>query len=574
MAYNSREVRIGNVIIGAGHPVVVQSMTNTHTMDTDATVNQSIRMIEAGCEMVRITAQGVREAAHLAVIKKVLKSRGYEVPLIADIHYSPAAAETAARIVEKIRINPGNYVERNTQHFVEYTDNAYNSELEKTALKLYPLLNICREYGTAIRIGTNHGSLSQRIVSRYGDTPEGMVQSALEFTRICNSYGFHNLVLSMKSSNVCIMVDAYRMLAQKLQDEGLNYPLHLGVTEAGDGDDGRIKSAVGIGALLAKGIGDTIRVSLTEPPEAEIPVAQYIVRYFQNTSPKKNVSAINSVEQDVIHTGELKRKTNAVEQIGGHHPVAAIGIYQNQWHIADDKSLPVPMPETFAQKLIRISKAEESITPMPDERDSVTIDATLAVIRKQPDCIVLADGSPGFNQKLAYTMLGSELMSPLLIQVTGRQLSKAELLLHASIEAGPLLLDGAGDGICIQSDVVDLQELVNLSLGLLQATRRRISRTEFISCPSCGRTLFDIQETLQQVKARTSHLKGLKIAVMGCIVNGPGEMADADYGYVGAGNGKVTLYKGKEAVKKGIPQHEAVNALIQLIGANGQWVEP
>jgi (E)-4-hydroxy-3-methylbut-2-enyl-diphosphate synthase len=558
MRYHSLEVKIGMLKIGGKNPVCLQSMTNTPTMNTRATVDQAIRMIEAGSALVRITAQGPKEAAHLQVIKGQLKALGYNVPLIADIHYSPEAAEIAAGIVEKVRINPGNYVDRPNSAKVNYSDSEYEAELEKISKSLAPLLSICKEYGTAIRIGVNHGSLSQRIVDRYGDTPEGMVQSALEFTRICHKQGFHNLVLSMKSSNVRVMVSAYLMLAEKLMAEGLNYPLHLGVTEAGDGEDGRLKSVAGIGALLARGIGDTIRVSLTEDPEFELPVARAIADRFHQVNEKGEI--VRMIRPDLLVSRETDycRETSACGNIGGKNPVAVLIRQNGQYFIADEENNVSPL-----HSLVLFIDETMVADKLPD---------LLSQLSTNPEMVILAEAGADKLRMLDKALFQNEIKNPLILKSPVVCNSTQEMLLENSLNPGNLLIDGIGSGICIDASEVPLTDAIRIGFGLLQATRMRISRTEFIACPSCGRTLFNIQETLQQVKARTGHLKGLKIGVMGCIVNGPGEMADADYGYVGAGNGKVNLYKGKVPVKRGVPESEAVEALVELIKENGDWI--
>ncbi|MBW6490377.1 MAG: (E)-4-hydroxy-3-methylbut-2-enyl-diphosphate synthase [Lentimicrobium sp.] len=556
MNYISREISIGHLLMGGKQPIRLQSMTNTPTLDTRATVDQAIRMIKAGSEMVRITAQGRKEAAHLQVIKDQLKTLGYNVPLIADIHFSPEAAEIAARIVEKVRINPGNYVDRPDSAKVNYSDAEYEAELEKISKSLAPLLSICKEYGTAIRIGVNHGSLSQRIVDRYGDTPEGMVQSALEFTRICHMQGFHNLVLSMKSSNVRVMVSAYLMLAEKLMAEGLNYPLHLGVTEAGDGEDGRLKSVAGIGALLAHGIGDTIRVSLTEDPEFELPVASAIADRFHQVNEKGEIVRMIRPDLFVSRETDYCRETSACGNIGGKNPVAVLIRQDGQYFIADEESKVTPLfGMLFADEAMITER-------LPD---------VLSQLSTNPEMVIIAEAGADKLRTLDKALFQKGLKNPLILKSPVACDSLQELLLEISLNPGNLLIDEIGSGICIDASEVPLTDAIRIGFGLLQATRMRISKTEFIACPSCGRTLFNIQSTLQQVKARTGHLKGLKIGVMGCIVNGPGEMADADYGYVGAGNGKVNLYKGKVPVKRGVPESEAVEALVELITENGDW---
>ena len=572
MTYTSREISIGNLLLGGSQPIRLQSMTSTPTMDTGATVDQSIRMIEAGSEMVRITAPGPKEAGQLEIIKKELNCRGYSVPLIADIHYSPAAAEIAAKIVEKVRVNPGNYTDRATSGKVEWTETEYQSDLNKIAEKLEPLLTICKTNGTTVRIGVNHGSLSQRIVSRYGDTSEGMVQSALEFTRICNAQGFHNLVLSIKSSNVRVMVEAYRMLAEKLSDEGLNYPLHLGVTEAGDGEDARLKSAAGIGALLARGIGDTIRVSLTEAPEHELPVARSIVDRFQETSP--DGTFVRSIRPDLRVDEEVPatRATKSSGLIGGRNPVALIIKKQGSYYLADETGEWEPLMYKITDPDQEITDKSQPVLLVADNNHLQNrLPELLQLLSLSPYMPILAKSGANMLRKLARSLAEEGLSNPLILQSPAECHTIDELLLENSLNPGNLLIDGIGDGLCLEAGDLEIGDCVRIGFGVLQATRMRISRTEFIACPSCGRTQYDIQATLKEVKARTSHLKGLKIAVMGCIVNGPGEMADADYGYVGAGNGKVTLYKGKTPVRRNIPESKAVDALVDLIKENGDW---
>lgn len=572
MKYISREIHVGHLLLGANHPIRVQSMTSSSTMDTNATVAQAIRMIEAGSEMIRITAPGPKEARQLQVIKDELNNRGFSVPLIADIHFSPEAAEIAAGIVEKVRINPGNYTDRPSATKVNWTDAEYQSDLDSIAQRLKPLLQICLAHDTAVRIGVNHGSLSRRIASRYGDTPQGMVQSALEFTRICAAQGFHNLVLSMKSSNVRVMVSAYRLLAEKLSTEGLNYPLHLGVTEAGDGEDGRLKSVAGIGALLAQGIGDTIRVSLTEPPENELPVAKAIVERFQYVDEDGKVQRCIRPDLRIDEEVPATRITKASGFIGGKNPAGLIIKKNDHYFTADENGNLNPL-------LHQVFNVDQSITITDSpamlvvNNDDVQnkVDEILRLLAAFPALVILAKTASGESRKLAKILDKNKLTNPLIFQSPAECNSIEYLLLENSLNPGNLLIDGTGDGICLAANPADLADVIRVGYGLLQATRMRISRTEFIACPSCGRTQYDIQTTLQQVKARTSHLKGLKIAVMGCIVNGPGEMADADYGYVGAGNGKVTLYKGKNPVKRGIPESTAVDALVELIKENGDW---
>lgn len=532
--YTSGVVNIGDLPLGGHYPIRVQSMTNTDTNNINATIKQSILLVDAGCEMVRITAQGITEANNLALIKRGLRAQGIYVPLIADIHFNPHAAEIAAQIVEKVRINPGNYTDKRGSGKI-YTSKTYEEELERIAERIRPLINICKQNGTAIRIGTNHGSLSARIMDRYGDTPEGMVESAMEFGRICLSESFSNVVLSMKSSNVRVMVQSTRLLAQKMQVEGMNFPLHLGVTEAGDGEDGIIKSAAGIGTLLEEGIGDTIRVSLTGAPEIEIPVAIAITeRYNASRNQKKEETDNQSIHKIEQFT---KRKSIAVSGIGGKYPVGVI-VEKNSAKCLVDEHFSVigTLPDHYLNKLFY---AEGNAVEMRMQIEKMYPTKDKPVILK--------------NKYQTDNLLRFQVDS--------------------AIDFGSLLIDGKGDAIWPIAPNIQPETVNSTAFAILQATRARITRTEFISCPSCGRTLFDIEKTLQQVKAETQHLKGLKIAVMGCVVNGPGEMADADYGYVGAGQGKVTLYKGKELAFKNIQQDEAIPRLIELIKQSGDWKE-
>ena len=641
----TREVKIGDLALGGNNPIRVQSMTTTDTMDTLATVEQSIRMIEAGCELVRITAPSINEARNLENIKKELRLRGYTTPLVADIHFTPNAAEVAARIVEKVRINPGNFADKKKFEFIEYTDTNYNEELERIRERFIPLLKICKEYGTAMRIGTNHGSLSDRIMSRYGDTPLGMVESALEFLRIAEDEGYYNIVLSMKSSNPQVMVQAYRSLIYRMTQEGMNYPLHLGVTEAGEGEDGRIKSAAGIGTLLEDGIGDTIRVSLTEDPEFEIPVAKALVaRYTHRAThddipvlPHLSLSEEGKMKLDTgadfpFHPLEYSRRaTFEVVNMGGHQVPRVIADYSavekltpasffavgysyaittDKWNLSDQacdfiytgsRSVDFAIPGTLGlivdadawKKLNDI----ERIYPLFKGEEYVHTDKRSAVLNFIALNAEQISGKNGFNlEKLDHTcviLLSTEndhampslrrafielqlkhSKFPVIIRREYKGTEEEQVQLLASTDAGGLLLDGYGDGLMISTNgAVSPQKLNSLAFGILQAARTRISKTEYISCPSCGRTLFDLQETTAKIRSRTDHLKGLKIGIMGCIVNGPGEMADADYGYVGSGPGKITLYKGREVVKKSIDADLAVDALIHLIRENGDWVE-
>lgn len=548
--FMTREILIGGLALGGNNPIRVQSMTNTDTNDTDATVAQCIRLADAGCELIRITAQGEREAKNLAQIKKELANKGYNIPLIADIHFNPRAAEVAASIVEKVRINPGNYTDRNTPGKDSFTVKEYELELERIAERIDPLLTICKRQGTAIRIGSNHGSLSSRIMSRYGDTPEGMVESALEFARICRDAGFFNLVLSMKSSNVRVMVQATRLLAHRMMQEGLDFPLHLGVTEAGDGDDGIIKSAAGIGALLEDGIGDTIRVSLTGDPVKEIPVALAIAGRYNEGSigagslrkdreTKASADLIEMTRPRVDPFSFRKRESEGTGSIGGNRPVQVL---------------------TGTEETLSILDENGGVCGMPG--------------RDEAEKLLPCAGNAREMRKKALSAVAGNDKRPLLLTNTYSNSDILTFMVDAAIDFGTVLTDGFGDAIRIDATGIAPEVVNRTAFSILQATRSRITRTEFISCPSCGRTLFDIEATLAKVKAATSHLKGLKIAVMGCIVNGPGEMADADFGYVGAGKGRITLYKGKEVVSRNIPEEEAIPALLALIKESGRWKEP
>ncbi|MFT3949527.1 MAG: (E)-4-hydroxy-3-methylbut-2-enyl-diphosphate synthase [Agriterribacter sp.] len=663
----TREVKVGDLLIGNFNPIRVQTMTTTDTMDTIATVEQSIRCIEAGAELVRITAPSKKEAENLLNIKNELHKRGYKTPLIADIHFTPNAAEIAARIIEKVRVNPGNYIDKKKFEFIEYTDAEYNAEIDRIRERFTPLVKICKEHGTAMRIGTNHGSLSDRIMSRYGDTPMGMVESAMEFLRIARDENYHNIILSMKSSNPQVMVQAYRLLVRQMTDEFReNYPLHLGVTEAGDGEDGRIKSAIGIGTLLEDGIGDTIRVSLTEDPEFEIPVCKDIVKRYELSAISRQPSADSS--QPVAHCPlpiahwpfEYKRRdTFVVDNIGGHHvPVVVADMSKageitppalqrvgytydedlDKWNIGDMAAdyvytekgeLPFALPGTLKvivpasqwtscsdkDKYYPVFSLKDFIAASADAKgktinfvmldcnnDNNIDDAVLNTL-KNDHTAVLCLSSTNKNAMQAVRSMFTLLVEKhidnpaILITDSGWQ-TPDEHLIHFATETGALFLDGFGDGICLglKQAGYDLlsnnyarlnasgrnyinnksaeQFINNTAFSILQATRTRISKTEYISCPSCGRTLFDLQETTAKIRAVTNHLKGVKIAIMGCIVNGPGEMADADFGYVGSGPGKITLYKGKEVVKRAVNSDIAVEELINLLKENDAWVEP
>jgi (E)-4-hydroxy-3-methylbut-2-enyl-diphosphate synthase len=632
-AYSRRktiEVNIGGLPMGGNNPIRIQSMTTIDTMDTIGSVEQTLRMVAAGCEYVRITAPSVKEAQNLAEIKKELRARGCNVPLIADIHFTPNAAELAARIVEKVRVNPGNYADKKRFETIDYTDVAYEAELERIRTKFVPLVRICKEYGTAMRIGTNHGSLSDRIMSRYGDSPVGMVESALEFLRICEDEQFYNIVLSMKSSNPQVMVQAYRLLVQRLDEGGFKpYPLHLGVTEAGDGEDGRIKSSVGIGTLLEDGLGDTIRVSLTEEPEAEVPVAitladRYKTRSAHDAIPEVDHSPINPFEYTRRHTRE-------VVNIGGHQvprvvadfsakeKVTAASLFAvgynysvplDKWNITDmacdyvflgDKTIDFEIPGTLSlifnyntwlqnqsrDRAYPFIRAEAYLTatqlsPTLNFVYACLRDVTpslIAKLKQDNTAVLLIDtyNKHGFaeQRRLFMELMNQDCPVPVIVGRAYADLTTEQLQIYSATDVGGLLIDGLGDGIFLAAENCGGDKMVNeTAFNILQATRTRISKTEYISCPSCGRTLFDLQETTALIRSRTNHLKGLKIGIMGCIVNGPGEMADADYGYVGSGPGRITLYKGKEVVKRNVPTAQAVNELIELIRGDGNWIEP
>lgn len=640
----TREVAIGDVPMGAHHPIRIQSMTTTDTMDTLGTVEQSIRMAEAGCEYIRITAPSMKEAQNLAEIKSELHKRGYRIPLVADIHFTPNAAEVAARIVEKVRINPGNYADKKRFDQLVYTPSSYQAELDRIYRKFSPLVKICKEYGTAMRIGTNHGSLSDRIMSQYGDTPEGMVESAMEFMRICESHNYYNLVISMKSSNPQVMVQAYRLLVQTMVAEGMNYPLHLGVTEAGDGEDGRIKSAVGIGTLLEDGLGDTVRVSLTEDPEFEAPVAMALVNRYTGRALEAASKIHQAIDQNQgfpanFSPYQYQRRTTyeANTFIGGHMvPRVVIDLSQkngkdpflldgagylyspllDKYNMAEQSvdfvylgdalpsfNFPGNLKQLYHYPTWKNLKDKTNCHPVyslqeylvaevkcsslnfvrlkPGEENShafgnIPLDKTLVFVLETDAINGMADQRQFFFHMME---MGCEV--PVIVKreyhlssINSPTDTATLLQLYAATDVGGLLIDGFGDGIWLDAPEMSTKTITSASFGILQATRSRISKTEYISCPSCGRTLFDLQETTQMIRSRTSHLKGLKIAIMGCIVNGPGEMADADYGYVGAGVDKITLYRGKEVIKRNVSKANALNELIGIIREDGNWIEP
>ena len=618
--WKTRSVMVGDIGVGGNNPIRIQSMTTTDTMDTDNTVAQSIRMIENGCEIVRITAPSIKEAKNLKNIRDRLRAQGYKNPIVADIHFTPHAAEVAAMIVEKVRINPGNYADRKKFEKHDYSDQSYQDELDRIKNRFKPLIQICKKNGTSMRIGTNHGSLSDRIMSRYGDTPLGMVESAMEFIRIAEDERFFDIILSMKASNTQVMVQAYRLLVNKMIAEGMNYPLHLGVTEAGEGEDGRIKSSVGIGCLLEDGLGDTVRVSLTEEPEEEMPVARMLVdRYSSAKNTPDNLNSVKILPYDPFFYS--RRITNKILNIGGDEVPRIIGdlSYQNiikpsdlgqfgylyskkqdKWHISDlaadyiyigRKIIDFALPSSLniisdienahlhdnhypAYSIDQIKEIPPDRTAFLSVNDKELIFDDLKLI---PNCILIleSDYDRGLIsiRRFIIECIKKNIKNPIIIKINYGNLLKEKLLIYSSVDFGGLQIDGLGDGIWLQSKL-DNSIITEMSFGILQASRTRISKTEYISCPSCGRTLFDLQETTAKIRKRTDHLKGVKIGIMGCIVNGPGEMADADYGYVGTGPGLISLYKGQEIVKKNIRDILAVDALIDLIKSSGDWVEP
>ena len=553
------EVNIGGVTIGCTNPVRVQSMTNTSTMDTDGSVEQVLRIVAKGGELVRLTTQGNREAVNMGDIKAQLKARGCNVPLVADVHFNAAVADTAARYADKVRVNPGNYVDaaRTFKH-IDYTDAEYAEELVRLRERFVAFLDICKAEGRAVRVGVNHGSLSDRIMSRYGDTPSGVVESCMEFLRICRDENFNNVVVSIKTSNTTMMVTTVRRLVRVMAEEGIAYPLHLGVTEAGDAEDGRIKSAVGIGALLADGIGDTVRVSLAESPENEIPVAKELVEYV---ALRKDAPAIEGVVADEFNYEEpVRRKTRAFGIIGGENVPVVVGGEVGDKDIASDIAadlMPVATVDN-ANDARFVAVTYSDLTP-----------ENIAKIKSLKDIALVASSSHvnavGELRALVHRLMIEGVEAPVIIRRQYNESSIEALRIKASADLGVLLIDGLVDGLWIENPSSCAEELNALAFGILQATRARISKTEYIACPGCGRTMYDLQGTLARIKAATGHLKGLKIGVMGCIVNGPGEMADADYGYVGAARGKVSLYRRKECVEKNIPEDEAIERLLQLI---------
>lgn len=632
----SLEVNIGGVPLGGDQPIRVQSMTTVDTMDTAGSVQQALKMVESGCEYVRITAPSMKEAENLRHIKKALRDQGCQVPLVADIHFTPNAAELAATIVEKVRVNPGNYADKKKFEEIEYTDESYEAELVRIRDKFIPLVTLCKANGTAMRIGTNHGSLSDRIMSRYGDTPLGMVESALEFIRICEDQNYHDLVISMKSSNPQVMVQAYRLLAMKLEEEGLKpYPLHLGVTEAGEAEDGRIKSALGIGTLLEDGLGDTVRVSLTEAPEVESPVGRILVDRLNNRAGHRTITEVATGQYDPYHY--QKRNSTEVLNFGaanvprviadlsqvkvnelsdlkglGHFYLPALDkwtmndlgcdyIYSGKhqipfmlpnglreildfdvWNTLENKENKYPLL-TVSQSFNQVDSSLyfiliDSLELQGEVLEQLQKINNAVLILKTENEHAMADLRRCFFQ---FEQFGIDL--PVIIQRSYPALNRDAEMMFPATDIGGLLIDGFGDGIMLGMDLLTgtkeqlltkAKDFNALSFGILQAARTRITKTEYISCPSCGRTLFDLQETTAMIRKRTDHLKGVKIGIMGCIVNGPGEMADADYGYVGSGKGKITLYKGKEVMKRSVNSANALDELVELIKEDGRWIDP
>ena len=581
----SDTIRVGNLFLGGNQPVRVQSMANTDTNDIPNSVAQCKRIVEAGGELVRYTAQGVREAENLKLIHDVLREQGCEVPLVADIHFNANAADVAAQYVEKVRINPGNYVGSvKNGDTSDYTIEEYESEYEKIRARFIPFLNICKEHHTAIRIGVNHGSLSERIMNRYGDTSKGMVESCMEFLRICKAESFSNVVISMKTSNTVLMVQTVRLLVDEMAREGFRFPLHLGVTEAGDGEDGRIKSAVGIGALLADGIGDTIRVSLSEEPEAEIPVARLLVSYIAERGKHIPIDAIENILYS--RYDYTRRKTTVLENIGGENVPVVIAGANGHHGIVPDYCVSGNSLKSAGGEMYNVYTTDQMNSLEHDLSDIKFLKMTypqltpliLAKLTGRNDIVVLLQtthkNGVGEQRAFFHTLMNVGCTTPVILCREYVENDLQQLQVKAAADLGVLFIDGFGDGIFLENKgSISVEEINSVAFGILQASRVRVTKTEFISCPGCGRTMFNLQTVIAKIKQRTSHLKGLKIGIMGCIVNGPGEMADADYGYVGAGRGKVSLYKKKECIQRNIPEEEAVEKMIELIKENGDWHE-
>ncbi len=601
----SCEVAVGNLKIGGDNPIRLQSMTTTNTLDIDATADQCVSVFDVGAELMRITTQGRREAAALEDIKTRIIKKGYDFSLVADVHFNPNAAIEAAQWVEKVRINPGNFTDgAKTFKHIEYTDETYHEQLKVIEEKLIPFLNVCKKHNTAIRIGVNHGSLSDRIMSKYGDTPLGMVESCMEYIHICRKHNFHSIILSIKASNTRVMVHTVRLLVSMMLKEGFVYPIHLGVTEAGSGEDGRVKSAVGIGALLADGIGDTIRVSLTEEPEKEIPVAKILAEHITKL---KNHLPIESVDFSQYNPYDyVKRESHKVLFVGGNSVAPVVADLRNRDKIESDilpeavilhslkqllpsewdilyKFIPFDKIKEKDEKIIPLYKASDKLPTNKDQTIAVEIfyeqldSKMINYLSSNKNVIIFLktthNNSLAEQRAFFFKMQNNKLTHPVIIYKDYDAEDSEYLQVVSSADVGGLFIDGYGDGICIDFSQKKLSFTINTAFGILQASRVRFSKTEFISCPGCGRTLFDLQTTTKEIQAKTAHLKGVKIAIMGCIVNGLGEMADADYGYVGAGIGKISLYKDRELVERNIPQDEAVDKLIDIIKKNGDWID-
>lgn len=567
--FKTRKVVIGELEIGADNPVAVQSMTTTNTQDVENTVAQSKRIFDAGGQLVRITTPAARDANLLKDIKQALEADGYLLPLAADVHYNANVAELAAAYVEKVRINPGNYVDKNSPDKLDYSEEEYLEELSKIENRIRPLIQVCKKNNTCIRIGTNHGSLSNRIVSKYGDTPLGMVESTMEFLRIFKKEEFHNLVISLKSSNTRVMVYASRMLVAQMQSEGLDYPIHLGVTEAGDGEDGRLKSAIGIGTLLADGIGDTIRVSLTEEPEFEIPVAKKIVAKFAQA--KKGLAA------HIVNPFDYERRiTRVVQNIGGKNvPVVLSYVSSENKDLQPDYCMNIE--DGSHESLLENNPANNTLNFVEVDAHDISGKLIKEIEKDETAVLVLSSENENWLNSIRQAILSAlkESTIPVLVKHEYDESDLEQLQVMVACDYGPLLIDGLIDGVFISNSnsAISNDEVLSISFGVLQASRSRITKPDYISCPGCGRTLFDLHKTTASIKQVTSHLKGVKIGIMGCIVNGPGEMADADFGYVGSGPGRVSLYREKQMVKKNIPEKDAVRELVQLIKDAGSWVD-
>ena len=577
------EVKIGTLKMGGANPVRVQSMANTNTNDIDNSVAQCLRIVDAGGELVRFTTQGQKEVESLNIIHAKIRDAGCEVPLVADIHFNANVADLAARYVEKVRINPGNYVSGvKTDVTSDYTDEEYQLEYEKIRNRFTAFLQICKSHHTAIRIGVNHGSLSERMLNRYGNTPEGMVESCMEFLRICRHENFTNVVISMKASNTVLMMQSVRLLVETMEHEDLHFPVHLGVTEAGDGEDGRIKSAVGIGGLLADGMGDTIRVSLSEEPEAEIPVARLLRDYIAGRENHKTIELKS--KKPVGFVPFARRKTTAVRNIGGENlPVVISGLCNHPALIADYRLIENEIKNQTGEIFcildpVNFFPANDGLSFLRINYNQLS-NAIVEQLKAKPDIVILLESSHinpvGEQRAFIHTLTAEECTNPVIVVGRYSEDNLESLQIKASADLGVLFVDGLADGIMIENEGrIPENDILSLSFGILQATRVRVSKTEFISCPGCGRTLFNLQTVVAAIKAKTSHLTGLKIGIMGCIVNGIGEMADADYGYVGAGRGKVSLYKKQSCIERNVPENEAVDRLVALIKSNGDWKEP